>query len=228
MDAALATLIAANAAFIGTHFLLSHPLRAPLVKTLGNGGFQLVYNLVAAGTLAWVYFAFVATGGGAPLWGGFGDGWWIVASVLTLLGAVLFVGSVIRPNPALPTPMAEKQAAGEPQGALRVTRHPMMWGFALIALAHIVSAPTPRTLVTMGAMLLLALVGARMQDAKKRSTMGEAWASWEAKTSYVPRLSRIGAIGPVAWIGGVLVWLAVTYAHVPAGGMAAGAWRWIG
>ena len=227
MDAALTSLMAANIAFVGSHFALSHPLRAPLVGLLGNGGFQLVYNLVAAATLAWVYFAFVATTGGAPLWGGFGDGVWIVASLLTLLGSVLFIGSVVRPNPALPTPMAENQAAGTPRGALRVTRHPMMWGFALMALGHLIAAPTPRTLITMSAMMFLALVGAKLQDAKKRQQMCEAWANWEAQTSYVPRLSQVGAIGVVPWIGGGLIWLAVTYAHMPAGGMAAGAWRWL-
>ena len=228
MDAALISLAAANLAFVGTHFAFSHPLRAPLVRALGEGGFQLVYNLVAAATLAWIYFAFTATQGGAPLWGGFGDFVWIIASLLTLLGSVLFVGAVVRPNPALPTPKAAEHAAGEPQGAFRVTRHPMMWGFALWATAHLIAAPTPRTLLTMGAMLFLALVGAKMQDAKKRAAMGEGWAGWESRTSFIPRIANVGAIGAVPWIGGALIWLGITYAHIPAGGMAAGAWRWIG
>ena len=227
MEAALISLAAANIAFVGTHFALSHPLRAPVIRFLGPGGFQLVYNLIAAITLAWVYFAFVAAPAGAPLWGGFGNAVWIVASALTMLGSVLFVGSVVCPNPALPTPMAAKQAAGNPQGALRVTRHPMMWGFALWACAHIVAATTPRTLITMGAVLFLALVGAKMQDAKKRAAMGNAWKGWESRTSFVPRLSQSGAIGIVPWVGGVLIWLAITYAHIPAGGMAAGVWRWL-
>ena len=228
MEPALISLIAANIAFVGTHFALSHPLRGTLVQMLGAAGFQFFYSLVATATLAWIYFAFTASTGGAPLWGGYGDGVWIVASVLTLLGSVLFVGSIVRPNPALPTPMAQKQATGTPQGALRVTRHPMMWGFALIAAAHLVAAPTPRTLVTMGAMAFLALVGAKLQDAKKRGQMGDAWATWEARTSYAPRLTQVGAIGIVPWVGGILVWLAITYAHIPAGGMAAGLWRWLG
>ncbi len=228
MDQALVSLGAANVAFVGAHFALSHPLRAPLVRGLGEAGFQIVYNLVAAATLAWVYFAFVATKGGAPLWGGFGDTVWIIASLLTLLGTVLFVGSIVKPNPALPTPMAAKQAAGAPQGALRVTRHPMMWGFALWATAHLIAAPTARTLVTMGAMLFLALVGAKMQDAKKRAAMGDAWKHWEAQTSYAPHLSQVGAIGAVPWVGGVLIWLAITYTHIAAGGTAAGVWRWVG
>ncbi|MEM8727087.1 MAG: NnrU family protein, partial [Pseudomonadota bacterium] len=60
MDGALIELIVANAAFVGTHFAMSHPLRAPLVKLLGDVGFQIAYSLVSLATLVWVYFAFTA------------------------------------------------------------------------------------------------------------------------------------------------------------------------
>ena len=45
--------IAAAAAFVGTHFLLSHPLRAPVVGIIGEGGFTIVYSIIALGTLSW-------------------------------------------------------------------------------------------------------------------------------------------------------------------------------
>ena len=60
MDATLLNLIAANVAFVGTHFIMSHPLRAPMVSLLGALGFQLAYTAVSAATLTWVYFAFKA------------------------------------------------------------------------------------------------------------------------------------------------------------------------
>ncbi|MFX7922504.1 NnrU family protein, partial [Acinetobacter baumannii] len=50
----LTLLALASASFVATHFLLSHPLRAPLVKALGAGGFMGVYSLVAFGTLGWM------------------------------------------------------------------------------------------------------------------------------------------------------------------------------
>ena len=53
-------IIAANAAFVGTHFAMSHPLRGPMVKAFGDVGFQVVYSIVSFATLAWVYFAFKA------------------------------------------------------------------------------------------------------------------------------------------------------------------------
>ena len=60
MDATIWSLVAANTAFVGMHFVMSHPLRAPLVKALGAGGFQAAYSAVSFATLAWVYFAFKA------------------------------------------------------------------------------------------------------------------------------------------------------------------------
>ena len=45
-------LVAASLAFVGTHFLLSHPFRAPLVSKLGEKGFAGFYSLVALLTLS--------------------------------------------------------------------------------------------------------------------------------------------------------------------------------
>ena len=218
----LISLIAASIAFVGTHFAMSHPLRASMVRLLGDGGFMIAYSLVSAATMAWMYFAFVATPAGAPLWGGYGDGVWIVASIITLLALVLFAGSLIG-NPALPAPGAEKAALQAPSGVFKVTRHPMMWGFGLWAFAHLIAAPTLRTVVVALAIGVLALVGARLQDRKKELLMGDAWRQWEANTSYWPRLGRIFSVGIVPWIGGIAIWLGATWWHT----MDAGVWRWV-
>ena len=102
----------------------------------------------------------------------------------------------------------------------------MMWSFALWALVHIMLSPTPRQLVLAGSLGFLALVGAHMQDRKKEVLMGDAWAGWEAQTSYWPRLSGFAKAGGVAWAGGVAIWLAATYGHIHAIGIPAGVWRW--
>jgi len=52
MEAALIELIAANTAFVGTHFIMSHPLRSAMVRMLGEMGFQVAYSLVSIATLA--------------------------------------------------------------------------------------------------------------------------------------------------------------------------------
>ncbi len=45
-------------AFVGTHFLLSHPLRAPIVGRVGEKGFLALYSLVAFATLGWLVVAY--------------------------------------------------------------------------------------------------------------------------------------------------------------------------
>ena len=225
MDGDIITLIAANAAFVGTHFAMSHPLRAPMVKALGAGGFQGAYTVVSFATLAWVYFAFIAAPP-ADLPGS-GDAGWIAATIITLPAMILLAGSLVG-NPALPTPMAEAQARAEPKGVMRVTRHPMMWGIGLWALSHIILFWSIRTLVTALAMGILALVGAKLQDAKKEALMGESWAEWERRTSYWPRWGQLASVGAVPLVAGTVLWLAGSYIHLWRAGIPAGVFRWLG
>lgn len=196
-----------------------------MVKVLGALGFQIAYSLVSFATLGWVYLAFTAAPG-ADLGQASGDIGWILATILTLPAMVLFAGSMLG-NPALPTPMAEKQARAEPRGVFTITRHPMMWGFALWALSHMVLVWSTRTMITAFAMGFLALVGAHMQDRKKREQMGEAWAQWESKTSYWPRLAGFASAGAVPWVLGLALFGGLSWLHLPLGDIPAGVWRWI-
>ena len=227
MDEALTPLIAASITFVGTHFALSHPLRASLVKALGPMGFMGLYSVVALASFGWMVLAFRAIGaGGSPLWNGSGAAVWVLASLLTLVALTLFLGA-FRGNPALPDPRAAALAEQPVHGVFHVTRHPMMWGFALWAAAHILVSPTPRSLVMVGSILFLALVGAHLQDRKKEALMGASWASWESKTSYWPRWGQLGKAGAVLWLVSLGLWLALTWAHVRLAYVPAGIWRWI-
>ncbi|MDR7100899.1 NnrU family protein [Croceicoccus sp. BE223] len=215
-------LVVALAAIVLSHFALSHPLRAPLVARLGEKGFLGLYSLVAFATLGWAGWAFGEAPRG-PLLFAPGDGAWIVASALTVVALVLLLGS-LRGNPALPG--AEGTAPASPTGVFEVTRHPMMWGIALWAIAHAIVMPDPRTLVLMGAMAVLALVGSALQDAKKRR-LDPAWPHWQAQTRFVPNLLRLPGAGVAIWLAALAAWLAATWAHGPLGGIAAGVWRWL-
>jgi uncharacterized membrane protein len=226
MEQGFANLVAAAVAFVGTHFALSHPLRAPAVKAIGPIGFQIVYSLVAFATLGWMVMAFRAVGPGAGLWDGSQGLPWALASLVTLIAAVLFTGSLLG-NPALPDPRAAALADKPVHGVFHVTRHPMMWGFALWAVSHAMVSPTPRSFVLTGAVGFLALVGSHLQDRKKQALMGKAWSGWEAKTSYWPKLGGLAKAGLVPWFGGLVLWLAATWAHIPGNGMVAGIWRWL-
>jgi uncharacterized membrane protein len=227
-------LIFASLLFVGSHFLLSHPLRAPLVSRIGERGFQIAYSLVAIATFVLMVQAYQAMPDQAPLWAA-GDGLWALASLIVLLASILFVGSLIG-NPALAMPGASAAAAAPARGVFAITRHPMMWGFALWAVAHVMVMPTVAQFILCGALIILALAGSLGQDKKKAKLMGPAWQDWTRRTSFVPfsgqlsgRRSWADALPrPHALFGGIVVWLLATWAHGAMGYLAAGIWRWVG
>ncbi|MFM0186384.1 NnrU family protein [Paraburkholderia nemoris] len=222
---------AAAVAFVGSHFVLSHALRRPLVSAIGEKGFLGVYSLVAFATLGWLIAAYLKAPLTAPLWPA-GDGVWAIATVVMLIASILLMGSLIR-NPALPTggrPTAFPQAA---LGVYAVTRHPMLWSFVLWGLCHIAVFPVAKSNIVAAAIVVLALVGAALQDRKKEQLQPELWPEWESKTSYLPFAAiaagraRLGGFGLHALLGGFVVWLVATWAHMPLTGWAAGIWRWL-
>ena len=149
-----------------------------------------------------------------------GDAIWVAASVLMWLGSILFVGSFAS-NPALPGARLERGRT--PQGVFAITRHPMMWGFAIWALVHLAVVATPKALVFDGAVLLLALGGSVGQDSKKRKLMGERFHEWTAQTAFVPFARGLRSPGAFALIGGTALFLIATWLHpVPVG-----VWRWL-
>ncbi len=223
MNGAMFELILANVAFVGTHFLMSHTLRARMVGVLGNMGFQIAYSAVSLGTLAWIYFAYIdAPPADLP---GTGQIGWIIATLIILPALVLYAGSMMG-NPAMPTPKAQKQARAEPKGVFKVTRHPMMWAFALWALSHIILFWSLRSAITALSIAVLALVGAKLQDRKKRVQMGEAWEMWESKTTFWPRWGALATAGALPWAVGLILFVFLSWLHLPIAGISAGIWRW--
>lgn len=218
-------------AFVGTHFAMSHPLRAPLVRALSERGFLLLYTLVSFATLGWLIVAYRAAPP-EPLWWTPGDALWVVATVVMLVASVLLVGSLIG-NPALPTGGKPAAVPGEARGVFAVTRHPMLWAFALWAAVHVAIYPTAANAILCAAIGVLALVGAALQDRKKARLQPDRWRAWEARTSYWPfaaiarRRARFGGLRAHDLAGGVVIWLAATWAHLPLAGWAAGVWRWV-
>ena len=75
---------------------------------------------------------------------------------------------------------------------------------------------------------VLALVGAHLQDRKKQALLGAAWQGWQAQTNYWPRIGALASVGWRWWTLGLALWLAGTFAHIHAGGVPAGIWRWVG
>jgi uncharacterized membrane protein len=229
MDGTAMVLVSA-AAFVGSHFVLSHPLRAPIVRAVGANGFLGIYSLVAFATLGWLAHAYRTAPATAPLWA-VGEGIWGPVTLVMLVASILLMGSLLG-NPALPgNPSTAAPATA--RGVFSITRHPMMWAFALWGLCHIAVYPIAANIIVAVAIIVLALVGAALQDAKKESLQPELWRDWERKTSYWPfvaiaqRRATLGGFRPHDIAGGVVIWLVATWAHLPLAGIAAGVWHWI-
>lgn len=222
---ALAELTLACLLFVASHLAMSHPLRQRLVKAMGERGFHAAYSLVSLALLIAIAAGFHKSAGQPPLWNGTAAVPWVVASLLTIPALALVLASLMG-NPALPGTSMAGLSARKPWGVFKVTRHPMMMGIALWAVAHIIAMPTPRTIVVAIAMLVLALAGAAGQDRKKVRRNAREWGVWMQRTSFWPRVDRLGALGNT-WLVAVLVWLLFTWLHQPIGGIPAGIWRWL-
>lgn len=222
----LGCLTLASAAFVGSHFLLSHPLRAPLVARLGERGFAILYSLIALVLFGAMIYLYPAAEDGVPRWT-IGDAGWAVASLILWLGSILFVGS-LRRNPAFPRAGKAIARIDEPRGVFAITRHPMNWGFASWAIVHMLVNPTDASLVLSGAILILAIGGSIGQDAKKQRQLGDQWREWMARTSFFPFRRGLAMPDAFAFVAGTLLFLITTWAHGALGSMPAGPWRWLG
>jgi uncharacterized membrane protein len=214
-----AGLFLSSIAFVGMHFLLSHPLRRRLVQLAGEATFRGLYSLIALVTFGLMVYFYRIIGREPPLWDA-GEAGWIAGTLLMWFASILFVGSFFG-NPAL---VGSPLPAGRPRGVLAITRHPMMWSFALWAGVHLMILGMPKALVFDGAIIILALVGAAAQDRKKSAQARVNWHGWTAQTAFVPFTRGLAYPGTVALGGGTLLFLLATWIHpVPAG-----IWRWIG
>ena len=98
---------------------MSHPLRRPLVASLGEKAFHGVYSLVSLVLFGLMIYFYRVIGREPPLWDA-GDAGWIAGTILMWLGSILFAGSFIG-NPALP---GARGPSGGPKGVFVITRHP--------------------------------------------------------------------------------------------------------
>jgi uncharacterized membrane protein len=209
----MANLLLATAAFLATHFVSATPLRARLVGALGEQPYRGLYSLVAFATLGWMIWAF-AGAPREPLW----TGWRLGPLLLVPLALVLLACGTAR-NPTAVGGERVLQSDEPARGMIRVTRHPVMWGIMLWAAAHILASGTLRALVFFGAFVLLAALGSRSLDARKRTDPG--WPRLAAATSHVPfvaiaqgrnrlDLREIGWVRPVA---GLVLFFVLFFAH---------------
>jgi uncharacterized membrane protein len=192
-------------------------LRDVAVARLGERGFMIAYSIASFVVIFLMVMAWRRTPEEtvylwtAPAWLR-----WILAACM-LPAFVLFMASHKRN----PTSIGHKAMGEEPRGIQRVTRHPMLWSFAIWGAVHVIGNGDTAALLFFGTFLVTALVGMPSIDAKLARRYGPAWAGFAAQTSVLPFgailagrnrlvLSEIGWMPPVV---GLLLWAAILHFH---------------
>jgi uncharacterized membrane protein len=220
-------LIAASAYFLLIHFGVSGTrLRDGLVARLGEGPYRGMFALASVLGLVWMAYAY-RHAPAVPTWGlvlGFRP----TAYLLVLIAFIFVVIGLATPSPTQ-VGMESTLTRGPDiaRGIVRITRHPFLWGVALWALVHLIVNGDLASLVLFGSLLVLALAGTALNDAKRRRGCGEGWMQFAAVTSNVPFAAILAGrnrLGPaVAEIGvwrpllAIAVYALAFYLHARAG-----------
>jgi len=136
----------------------------------------------------------------------------VVFDVVGYFAVVLFLAS-LNSNPALVGANLNGLSTRSPDGAFRVTRHPMMFAIAIFSSAQLLIMPSLRNLISCGGFIILALLGSRLQDRKKLVQVPREWGLWVSRTRFWPDLRQVGDLGGV-WFFAVVPWLLITWLEV--------------
>jgi uncharacterized membrane protein len=207
--------------FLLIHILPSTPLRRSAINLIGEGAYLGVFSLLSVLSIWWWVQSFNATAYDAALWSY--PAWWPwLKALLLLFAAVLLVGGFTAPNPSIPRGGALLGRSDLGQGVFAITRHPGMWGVGLWAIAHLISQPNWRGFWFFGLFAITAIGGSYLQEKRKERELGEGWARFEAKTSFVPFVAILQgraslSLSSIGWwrIGvAVLIWAMLLHLHV--------------
>jgi uncharacterized membrane protein len=214
----MSLLIIAALVWIAIHLgLAGTTLRDAVVGRIGEGSFRVLFSVLSIVALVFLVFAWNAAPS-VQLW--VAPDWlrWLLALVM-LPAFALFVASVSGRNPTMIGP--GEGGAQPPRGMIRVTRHPMLWSFAIWAVVHILGNGDTAAIVFFGAFLVTALAGMPSIDAKLQRRDPATWQGLTAMTSIVPFVAitqgrnrfvpnEIGWLIPTI---AVVVWLLLLLAH---------------
>ncbi|MCL2428505.1 MAG: NnrU family protein [Alphaproteobacteria bacterium] len=214
----MALLILAALIWIGLHRgIAGTGLRAVIAARTGENGFRGLFSAISIAAIVFLLWSYRRAETTA-LW--FAPGWLRWLLVFAMLPAfLLFVASVSAPNP---TAVAGVGHGPSPvRGMQRVTRHPMLWSFAIWATVHLVGRGDTASIVFFGAFLVTALAGMPSIDAKLARRDPASWAALARDTSILPFGAIVadrnrfapGEIGWVVWVGGIVGWIALLALH---------------
>ncbi len=186
MTNAFIVLVAAAATWVALHIgVAGTALRGAIVARIGQGAFRGLFVLASFAVLGWLIHAYNVAGPVAQLW--IAPRWLVVVLMLLMLPALLlFVCSVTMPNPTSVRGGRALEVPEPARGILRITRHPMLWAFAIWGVLHLVAIGTASMAVLAGAIVVTAFAGMPSLDAKYAKREPQRWPAFAAATSVLP------------------------------------------
>ncbi len=182
---ALTLLVVFSGLFVASHIVLSTlAIKGALVRAIGEKGFMGVYALVALATLGGMivmYAGFDARG--SALWAPLG--WSDPAVYVLMLLSILFL-ALSQANPSPVGADMGMKAKPEARGILRVTAHPQNWGMVCFGLAHVLVTGTVGGLALYGSLVVVGIVGAYHETAKKAKDQDETVQTFLKETGVIP------------------------------------------
>jgi len=225
----MTSLIAAAAFFFLLHLLVAGtPLRAGLVRAMGENAYLGLFSLASLGGVIWLSMAYADARGLGEVWWQAGEAGRTVSLIIQVFATIFVVIGLTTPNPTSVKQESALDKADLVRGMLRVTRHPFLWGVALWAIGHLIANGDTPSLLLFGSLLALALFGTVSIDAKRKAALGLKWEAFAAMTSNVPFAAivarrqklAIGEFGLWRLALAVLVFVGILYGHEFAFGVA--------
>ena len=171
----------ALAVFLLLHSIPAMPaVRERLISRLGRTTYFALYSLVSILVLGWVFYAALNVDF-IPLWESAAWQAWVTL-VAAPVGIFLVLAGLLSTNPLS---VSVRQGA-KPGAIVAITRHPVLWGFALWALGHLVANGDLRSLILFGGLALFSLGSIPMLEKRARRRLGEEWPKRAAATTVMP------------------------------------------
>jgi uncharacterized membrane protein len=182
-------------------FLLAHlvpaapAFRRRLTAAIGRRTYLGVYSVVSLGLFVWLV-AEARAADTVMLWDIHPWQGWVPILVMPF-AAVLLVAGLMQPNPL----SISLRPAEELPSIARVTRHPVLWGALLWALAHVPPNGRLAPVILFAAMAAFSAAGFFLLDAKASERLGrQAWSALAERTSILPFAALFaGRAGRISW-----------------------------
>jgi len=216
-------LIAAFAAFFASHILPARPpIRHWLRQRLGARAYMIGYSALSLVILGWL----IVAAGRAPyieIWP-FAL-WQLWAPAIAMpIACFLIAFGVAAPNPFSIAGKNNERFDPERPGIAGITRHPLIWGLTLWALAHLIPNGNLAHLILFGLFAAFGLIGMAAIDRRRQREWGVGvWRKQARRTAFIPfaglvsgriRMAGFPALATRGFVA-VALYVALLLSHSP-------------